>query len=179
MKKTYFETDYADFDRIQIILEHGGIYLDFDVLAIRSFDELRKYNCTLGLEQGAKICSGAIICARGHPFLYMWLNSYYDDFRGQWTYNSGVVSTRLMNRYKDLIHAEAKALHWPSWSYLPQIWGNQTYDWRKNYAIHTWIRLAKPYFKEYPSPETIKTMNSTFGQIARTVYYGSADLITS
>ena len=120
-----------------------------------------------------------ILCTKHHPFLYLWLNSYYDDFREEWTYNSGVVSTRLMNRYKGLIHAENHTLHWPSWSNLAPIWGTKTYDLSQNYAMHTWIRLAKNYLKEYPSPETIKTMNSTFGKIARTVFYGSPDLITS
>ena len=179
MKKTHFETDYANFDRIMILLEHGGIYLDFDVLALKPFDDLRKYNCTLGLEELNRICSGIILCTTNHPFLYLWLDHYYEDYKAQWAYNSGQVSTRLMNRYKGLIHVEGHTLHWPSWSNLDPIWGDKTYDLSKSYAIHTWIRLAKKYFVEYPSPESIKTMNSTFGKLARTVFYGSPDLISS
>ena len=35
-----------------------------------------------------------------------------------------------------------------------------------------------PYYKGIePDPETIKTMNNTFGEMARTVYYGSPDQI--
>ena len=32
----------------KILHEMGGIYLDFDTLVIRPFDELRKYPCVIG-----------------------------------------------------------------------------------------------------------------------------------
>ena len=32
----------------QILHEMGGIYLDFDTLVIRPFDDLRKYTCVIG-----------------------------------------------------------------------------------------------------------------------------------
>lgn len=40
----------SDIARIQILMEYGGIYMDFDVIALRSFDSLRYYNMTMGLE---------------------------------------------------------------------------------------------------------------------------------
>ena len=158
-------------------METGGIYLDFDVMVVKSFDPLRKFNCTLGLESSNKLCSGVIVCVKDHPFLYLWLNSYYEDFKLQWSYNSGIVSTRLMRRYDGLIHVEENTLHRPNCGQLDQIWGNSSYPWRNNYAVHTWIRFAKDTIKANISPEYIKTMNSTYGQIAREVFYGSPALI--
>ena len=177
LKKIRYETDYSDFDKVKIIMERGGIYLDFDVMVVKSFDPLRKFNCTLGLESPNKLCSGVIVCVRDHPFLYLWLNSYYEDFKFQWSYNSGIVSTRLMKRYDGLIHVETNTLHRPNFLQLDQIWGNSNYPWRNNYAVHTWIRKANNNIKANISPEYIKTMNSTYGQIAREVFYGSPSLI--
>ena len=176
--KTYFETDYSDFDKIQIILNEGGIYLDLDVMVTQSFDELRRYNCTLGLERPSKICSGVIICTKQHPFLYLWLNGFYEDFRGDWAYNSGHVPTRLINRYRGIIHVDKNTLHRPNVHEMQKIWGKEKFNWRGNYAVHTWIRMAMGrYIQAPPTPETIKTMNSTYGEMARDVFYGSSDLL--
>ena len=42
--KTYhFSNQAADLERLKVLLEHGGIYLDLDVLVIKSFDALRYY----------------------------------------------------------------------------------------------------------------------------------------
>ena len=177
LKEIKFETDYSNYDKIKAVMETGGIYLDLDVMVVKSFDPLRKYECTLGLERPDSLCSGIIVCVKDHPFLYLWLNSYYDDFQHVWGYNSGKVSTRLMQRYNGLIHMEEFTLHRPDWLHIDQIFGNLTYPWNNNYAIHTWIRKAGNDIQNNISPEYIKTMNSTYGQIAREVFYGSPALI--
>jgi len=38
----------ADVAKLQILLEHGGIYLDTDVIVVNSFDPIRCYDATLG-----------------------------------------------------------------------------------------------------------------------------------
>lgn len=62
-----------------------------------------------------------------------------------------------------------------------QLWGPETFDWKQNYAIHVYYRLWKdmsPYYiGEDVDPENLKTMNNTFGAMARSIYYGSPELI--
>ena len=48
IKAPLFETSNSNVDRVNIVREYGGIYLDFDVLVIRPFTELRKHVCTIG-----------------------------------------------------------------------------------------------------------------------------------
>ena len=153
--------------------------MDLDVMVTQSFDKIRKYPCTLGLEGELRINGGVIVCEKGHPFLYLWLQGYYDDHRRTWSYNSGTYPTRLMERYPDLIHIEQNTFHEPGYAFMEKIWGNVLYPWWTKYSIHTWIRMAKQkrVITGYPTPESIKTMNSTFGQMARDVYYGSPDLM--
>ena len=147
-------------------------------MVTQPFEDLRRYSCTLGLEYPGRVCSGVIVCAANHPFLYMWLNSYYDDFRPVWAYNSGLVSAKLLQRYQNNTHVEKTKLHRPNYMELDQIWGRTMYNWTDNYTVHTWIRKAMgSYLRDYPSPESIKSMKSTYGELARVVYYGSPDLI--
>ena len=178
--KAHYETDYSNYDKVKIIMEKGGIYLDLDVMVTQSFDELRRHDCTVGYESDNKICSGVIVCVQNHAFLYLWLSSYYDDYSKRWSYNSGIVPSRIIERFPELVHTSKDKIHRPSFRELDKIWGKTPYPWKKNYTIHTWIRVAiKKNLVNYPTPESIKTMNSTYGQIARDVYYGSPDIIST
>ena len=92
IKPPRYHTSNSNVDRLKILMEYGGIYLDFDTLIIRPLDDLRKYDCTIGLEQEDKACGNIIICHKDAPFLTMWLNSFLDDYRtDNWAYNTGKV----------------------------------------------------------------------------------------
>jgi len=41
----YHQSDVA---KLRILLDHGGIYLDTDVIVVNSLDPLRRYDATLG-----------------------------------------------------------------------------------------------------------------------------------
>ena len=174
-KKAVYETSDSNLDRVLLLQEYGGIYLDMDVMVVKSFDDLRKNQCTLGLEKEGTVCGGIIICAKDSTFLALWVNYFLDDHRpDKWAYNSGKIPSMLAKRYPHLVHIEKHSLHRPNWQELNKIWGSDKHDWRNNYAIHTWIRLSK---KAKPTPENIKRMNSTYGEIARLVYYGSTNML--
>jgi len=38
----------GDVAKLEILLQHGGIYLDYDVIVVNSLDPLRRYDATLG-----------------------------------------------------------------------------------------------------------------------------------
>ncbi|MBQ8813393.1 MAG: polysaccharide pyruvyl transferase family protein [Lachnospiraceae bacterium] len=61
-KKWGFVPDYA---RLDIVYEHGGIYLDTDVEMVRSFDELLENECFFGFEDTG---DGQIFVNCGHGF---------------------------------------------------------------------------------------------------------------
>lgn len=66
-KKWAFLTDYA---RLDIIYEHGGIYLDADVELIHSLDDLLQNSCYMGMEQVGTVATGLGFGAEPkHPFL--------------------------------------------------------------------------------------------------------------
>ena len=162
--KLNFDTTLSNYDRVKVLQEYGGIYLDFDVLVTQSFDSFRKHKCTLGRELPTHLNAGVIICAPEEPFLYLWLNSYFDDYKPIWAYNSGAVAHKLSQRYPHLIHIEENRMHHPSPKNISQIWGPGYYPWKNNYVIHTRIRKAS--LEYFPNETTIRRMNNTFGRVA-------------
>lgn len=75
-KKWGFVTDYA---RLDIIYSYGGIYLDTDVQAIKSFDSLLEYGGFAGFESEKYVNTGLGIGAEpGHPIIKKLMGSYED-----------------------------------------------------------------------------------------------------
>ncbi len=186
LKEPTRSTDASDIDRLTVLSENGGIYLDLDVIVVRSFDPLRRFPCTVGTElikneKVLVVCGAVVICSRQSQFLHFWLQSFIDDYRQEmWAYNSGRVPTILWQKYPDLVHVEKTSFFRPAWFQLDQIFLNKPYDWKeKNYLIHLWnsILEEKKYIPE-PTFENIRTWNGTFGEIARYVLYGSPDVIS-
>lgn len=74
-KKWAFVADYA---RLQILYEHGGFYLDTDMLLLQSLDPLTSADCTLGEEAPGVISAGMIAADKHHPFIHD-CKKFYDD----------------------------------------------------------------------------------------------------
>jgi len=178
VKDPAYYTSHSNVDRVKVLMEYGGIYLDLDVLVTRPFDELRRYPCTIGREQETKSCGSVIICAKDSPFLLLWINSYLDDYQvNEWAYNTGQVPFNLARRYPHLVNLDENRINRPNFKELDVIWGSTRFNWQNNYAVHLWYRLWKdmsPYYAGIePNDDNVKTWNSTFGEMARTILYGN------
>ena len=174
--KGAFKTSDANLGRVKILMEQGGIYLDTDVLLIKSLDPLRKYEFVLGEEKADPLllCSSIILANKKAPFLKLWMEHYLMDRQVKnWGYNSGKVPTVISKRYPDLIHIVQEHFQHPSWSELDYLYGMKAYPWREHYTLHLWHSVLSVHDpkKMDISPDTIKTLNSTYGQVARHIYY--------
>ena len=185
IKPPKFYTSHSNVDRVKILQEYGGIYLDLDVFVTKGFDELRrKHPCFIGQELETKACGSVIGCSKDSLFLTLWLNSYLDDYRMDvWAYNTGQVPYNLAKRYPHLVYMEPSRINQPNYKQISKIWSpNDRFDWWDNYSVHIIYRLWKDMSDFYdgvePCPETIKTMNNSFGEMARFIYYGSSKKIT-
>lgn len=175
LKDPYFFSSDSNIGRLKYMLQYGGIYLDFDVIVIRNLDRYRVYECTLGKEEDNLLNTGLIICSKSSPFLYLWANSYFDDYQPDvWIYNTGLKTTELAKRFPHLIHIEPDKFHRPNWREVNKIWGNETFAWEAQYAVHTWYRFKhrSPFYKEkykllHPSGSLVMRMNNTYGKMAR------------
>lgn len=76
LKKWAFVTDYA---RLQIVYEHGGVYLDTDVELKKSLDPLLDNRACFGFEDGKSVNTGLGFGAeKGHPILREMMDDYRD-----------------------------------------------------------------------------------------------------
>lgn len=73
-KKWAFVTDYV---RLDVVYEHGGIYLDCDVELIKPIDELLQYDAFFGFENGGNINTGVGFGAKkGNQLVWALLRDY-------------------------------------------------------------------------------------------------------
>lgn len=102
MKKWGFVPDYA---RLDIVYEHGGIYLDTDVELVRSLDELLKYKLFCGFESMDYVAFGLGFGAqKNHPILKHMMEEYDKEkfILEDGTLNlvaSPVYQTRVLEKY--------------------------------------------------------------------------------
>ena len=164
----------TDVVRLEIMKTVGGIYMDLDVVALRSWDDLLRYNITLGTESLFYLNNGVILARPATLFVDMWYESYMIFKDKLWNFNSLYVPMLLARKYPHLINVEHDSFHTPSWDNKKWLYKQgYLYDFSKSYAVHLWYRSHNIEH----NPDDIKTMNTTMGQLFRYIYYGSTDII--
>ena len=95
-KKWAFVADYA---RLHILYEHGGFYLDTDMLLFKSLEPLAHHTCVLGEESTGTISAGMIGAEAHHPFIKA-CKEFYDDNPGDPITIPRVLS-QIFEKYSD------------------------------------------------------------------------------
>lgn len=142
-----FFQNKADYARLKILQEHGGIYLDLDVLTLKSFDRFIGKKVVMGLERENEfsLCN-AVVAAPPHcPFISEWIEIYQDSWGDTelfpwWYGHSTVLPLRLSRKYSDLMSIQKKETFypflWDDFSILADHDNRETYS--DSYAIHLW-----------------------------------------
>lgn len=66
----------ADFVRLKVLCENGGIYLDTDMMVVKSFDSLLENECFFGAENQDYINAAIIGCEKKNEFIQKCLLRY-------------------------------------------------------------------------------------------------------
>lgn len=94
----------ADLARLHILREHGGVYLDTDLLLIKPLDDLRNRDFVAGIESDDAICGAALMAAPGTNFLSHWLEAFEHGLsRGVWAYQCVNTPHEIACQRPDLI----------------------------------------------------------------------------
>lgn len=114
----------ADFARLRILLEEGGIYADIDTLFLRPLPPewhsrqfiLGREKAALGAPDGESLCNAWIASAPGAEFCRLWLEGMTEAFDGSWSGHSTFLPRQLANAHPELLHVEPEsffyALDW-------------------------------------------------------------------
>ncbi|XP_070555112.1 uncharacterized protein [Ptychodera flava] len=162
----------ADVASLLILMELGGVYFDPDIFVVQPLDYLRHYECVMGREIPGFIAKGIIFASKDSEFL----RYYYDGYRRYdsrcWNCNSLKYPNYLAQKYPSLIHVEETSLIYPPGNRWRMMFYGKFRWWVDNFTIHVWIRNFERREKNVVvSPDTIKSMDSAFGQMCRFIYY--------
>lgn len=179
----------TDVLRLQILLDHGGIYLDLDSIVVRPLDDVFVANCLMGLEvqeNSAKIfglCNAVIAALPRASFLRRWLDCF------EFFTSSGADSTYafyasrlpliLARQRGDDITILGHRAFFPFWcdlNGLNDIFLADQIVPAETYSVHLWESQAKirGYFQNLRS-DTLFTRPSLYHHLARR-YVGQQEL---
>ena len=161
----------AGVTRLRALIDHGGIYLDADVLVQRDFDDLLDFPAVLGRE-GKDINYGTadavILAERNSTFLARWLEEYrWFRSTGQdqyWAEHAVEVPSRLAVEHPAEVHVlPHTAFFWPLWTddHLRWMYRSTAPIPAGAYANHLWESLAYDYFKNL-TPGRVRRIDSNF-----------------
>lgn len=91
----------ADVIRLEQLQRLGGIYLDLDVVSIRSLDPLRNHDFVMGMEAGTGLCNAVIMARNDSAFLARWWASYRDFDHRCWNRHSVVLPWQLAQQHPE------------------------------------------------------------------------------
>jgi hypothetical protein len=139
----------ADILRLEILIEHGGIYLDTDFVVWRSFDSLLRDDCTMAHEGEAGwvgLGNSAIIAKPRAKFLIRWLEAYADFNDSEWNRHSILLPRQLAANNPSEIRVHGFAtFFWPLWNEqgLQRMYTEKVHEFGKaGLANHLWESRA-------------------------------------
>jgi len=172
----YFYSHVTDIFRFATLHRYGGIYLDTDVIVMRSMEGLE--NCVgaeLAGEQGAaKILNGAIMAfERGSKFLWDCMAEFNATYRADlWGWNGPELVTRVAARYPrddGELHILPTLAFYPiHWTKIKKYFAADALEeqhavWmemqRHTYLIHYWNRVTSDLVPE-PGSLMYKVLNN-------------------
>ncbi|KAJ3409104.1 hypothetical protein HDV05_004579 [Chytridiales sp. JEL 0842] len=171
----------ADVIRMQAMVEHGGIYMDMDVIAFRDFKPFRKYDFVMGKEgEGGKVglCNAILISRPNSTFARRWLSHYRTFDHKVWNYHSVELPKKLSQLHPSEIQVlDYQRFFWPLWDDrgIRKMFLEKSYDFKRNYAVHMWETASKRNFLRNLTPELLKTADTGLLCQLRKVYFGLID----
>lgn len=146
----------ADYVRLYVLQQYGGIYLDTDVMVVKNFDDLINYDLFIGEELPGRINLAILGATPGHPLINRFIQFYNENkFNSSHLPIISTCLTEVFNNVKyELIGANDKVFTPPAFYPLPYDKRSDNY---KNYiaddtiTVHLWNhswRTAVDYIYE-------------------------------
>lgn len=136
----------SDFSRLKFLYEYGGIYLDTDMLVIKSLNSLLNNNCFLGWESSFYVNASIIGTIPGHPFIKKILDRYDTLIYNNNQLNGFTIPKIITDEIKSN-EVENIKLYEPDYFY-PYSWEDSLnkhslkeimkFSNKNTYAIHLW-----------------------------------------
>lgn len=146
----YFQNK-ADFIRINILKDFGGIYLDTDVILLKNLDRFLHHHYVMGYERpniseaaNYFLCNAVIMSEPNNELLKEWIHIYNsswgEDFIGWWMGHSVVVPSHLRKKYNYLMTLLPNFMFYPFlWDDLSILGDTDNHkSYNESYGVHLW-----------------------------------------
>lgn len=180
----YRYAHHADFLRLEILRDEGGIYADIDTLFLENFpQEWLARDFILGAEKPApgtsgSLCNAWIAAQPNAEFCRLWLDEMEQAFDGSWSNHSTQLPFLIARRRPDLLSVEPEASFYaldysaegindlfmrsvklPDNAYSLHLWNHLWFDKkRKDFSVFHSDALTVDY---------VRHANSTYAEKAR------------
>ena len=183
--------------RYRILAEYGGIFLENDVYVCQPLDQFLKFEFTLNWDQHQFIGQQVLIANKNARFLKFVLETYRLYQPAEWDYNSRELpTTAILYKYPQLVHRVKEKFGANTAFVCSHFYRAYHPDWMDLfYIFHMVLRGNRIYWinlcdgrEDEPDDldniaefdfnlESIKTLNTTFGEMARWALYGVMERI--
>lgn len=137
----------ADYIRLNALKLHGGIYLDLDIILLKSLDHFLNNQFIMGYERSEEadyICNAVIMCEPQSMIIDEWIEIYNQswgaNFIPSWMGHSVVIPAKLKRKYAEIMTIyPPKTFYpflWTDFSILFDTDNKETYE--NSYAVHLW-----------------------------------------
>jgi Glycosyltransferase sugar-binding region containing DXD motif len=98
--KIKYVQNKSDFVRAKVVHEYGGIYLDWDVHALRDFKPLREagFANVVGLQKHGAVGTGCILAVKGSELMRLWLKNEHIVYDGEWITHAVILLNKMARR---------------------------------------------------------------------------------
>lgn len=180
----------SDITRYRLMSEYGGIYVDNDVFVCQSLHDLRRFEFTLNWDEGQYLGSQVLVGHKNARFLKMVLRTYEAYDTNRWYWNAGELPTKVIlwkfpfvvHRIKKRFGVDAPVACQYFYKELHTMWTMDYYTFhmamRGNQISHKNWCLGDddhPLKHAVFTDDLIKSMNNTFGEMARQVLWPKND----
>eukprot|EP01111_Echinosteliopsis_oligospora_P007833 TRINITY_DN2315_c0_g2_i11.p1 TRINITY_DN2315_c0_g2~~TRINITY_DN2315_c0_g2_i11.p1 ORF type:complete len:335 (-),score=80.15 TRINITY_DN2315_c0_g2_i11:10-1014(-) len=156
----------ADVVRLNVLRKYGGIYMDTDIIPIRSFDEFLEKDMVMGQENPGALCNAFIMSKCDSPFLERWYQEYRTFNDSEWNNHSVIKPAQLSSIFPHEITIIPKEqIYSPDYGQRNQIF-ESCFDVTNNYAIHLWAS-GSTQWTSVLSVKDIMEKDTTFNKLAR------------
>jgi hypothetical protein len=161
----------ADILRMETLIRFGGMYFDFDILALKPFLHFfRNYETVMPTENDDGLQSGIILAKRCSRFMLSWYRAHRTEYKDNcWGCSAIILPKTLADRNSPGIHVDHKYMKsdWPLAGNM--VFSNDTSPafWDETVAVHSFIRIH-PEFASLSEGELIK-LDNNYGRIVRNI----------
>jgi len=162
----------SDVVRLDALIKHGGIYLDSDVICLKSFSPLLKHEFVMGIQPGRGLCNAVMLASPSSQFLKIWYDEYRwfrsegkDEF---WEEHSVILPARLAEEHPDLIHIEEqRSFFFPNYDSPEVLFRSSTGDFSEAYCLHMWESVWWKDYLELLSPSVLRLSKHNFARLTK------------